>query len=199
MDSNSAIQNLQKVSELATRQHDRALHLVTSLMEAMVHMRSIGPESDEAVQRAIAAARTHQLTVGNSIPQVAGLTNLIDVMCAIRSGDARQMMSKLQNMQVVMDQMIKDPRWSSLNESVAIPINKTSKSTSIVSDETRAVVGIGEDGQDVLMMSFLSKRDAHSARLVLANGSVPYLLTSDVVTCCPGSSCYIGIRTIKRP
>jgi hypothetical protein len=166
VDINAAIQNLHKVGELATRQQDRAIHLTTSVMEAMVHLRSIGPDSSEAVQRAIAAARTHQLTVGNKIPQLVGLTHLIDVMCAIRSGDTQQMLLKLRDMQIVMDQLIKDMKWSSFSDVMAIPVNSTSKSSTIVSHETRSVVGIGQDGGDVIMMSFLSKKDAFAVRLV---------------------------------
>jgi hypothetical protein len=167
VDGNAAVQNLQKVAELAIRQQDRAIHLTASVMEAMVHLRSIGPDSNEAVQRAIAAARTHQLTVGDSIPQLAGLINLIDVMCVIRSGNTHQMLDKLKGMQVVMDRLLKDTKWSSFIDTMAIPINKTPKSSTIVSQETRAVVGVDSDGREVLIMSFLNKKDAFSIRLVL--------------------------------
>ncbi|EHL01641.1 putative MAU2 chromatid cohesion factor like protein [Glarea lozoyensis 74030] len=158
VDGNAAVQNLQKVAELAIRQHDRAVHLTASVMEAMVHLRSIGPDSNEAVQRAIAAARTHQLTVGDSIPQLAGLINLIDVMCVIRSGNTHQMLDKLKGMQVVMDRMLKDAKWSSS-----------------ISLETRSVVGIDTDGREVLIMSFLNKKDAFSIRHATDPKAVRYL------------------------
>ena len=131
-------------------------------MEAMVYLKSTGPESIEQVQRAIAAARTHQLDVGKSIPQLNGLTHIIDVMCSIRQGNPHQMLNKLKEMQATMDQIINDPIWTYHSDVIAIPINRTPKSSQTVSHETRAVLGIGEDGRDNLMMSFLNKRDAYA-------------------------------------
>jgi len=132
-----------------------------------VHLKSTGPESIEQTQRAIAAARTHQLDVGKTIPQLNGLTHIIDVMCSIRQGIPHQMLSKLKDMQTIMDQIINDPTWSYPGDVIAIPINRTPKSSQTVSHETRAVLGIGEDGRDNLMMSFLNKRDAYALTLVL--------------------------------
>ncbi|TVY31853.1 MAU2 chromatid cohesion factor-like protein [Lachnellula subtilissima] len=161
-DKHIAIQNLQKIAELATRQGDRAIHLTTSVMEAMVHLKSTGPESIEQVQRALAAARTHQFDAGKSIPQLIGLTCIIDVMCSIRQGNPQHVLAKLKEMQATLDQIINDPIWNSHNDIIAIPINRTPRSSQTVSHETRAVLGIGEDGRDNLMMTFLNKRDTYA-------------------------------------
>ncbi|TVY50069.1 MAU2 chromatid cohesion factor-like protein [Lachnellula cervina] len=161
-DKHLAIQNLQKIAELATRQGDRAIHLTTSVMEAMVHLKSTGPESIEQVQRALAAARTHQFDAGKSIPQLIGLTYIIDVMCSIRQGNPQHILTKLKEMQATLDQIINDPIWNSHNDVIAIPINRTPRSSHTVSHETRAVLGIGEDGRDNLMMTFLNKRDTYA-------------------------------------
>ncbi|TVY60746.1 MAU2 chromatid cohesion factor-like protein [Lachnellula suecica] len=160
VDTHVAVQNLQKIADLANKQGDRAIHLAASLMEAMVHLKSSGQDASEQVQRAIAAAQTHQLDVGHSIPQLDGLTHIIVIMAAIRQGNLTQMLTKLKDMQGTMDQLINDHSWGNLSDVVAIPINRTPKSSQTVSHETRAVLGIGEDGRDNLMMSFLNKRDA---------------------------------------
>lgn len=167
MENYLAIQNLQKISELAIRQGDKAIHLTASLMEAMVFMRRTGPESTEQVQRAIAAARTHQLDVGKSIPQLNGLTHIIDVMCSIRQGNHKQMLVKLKEMQVVMDKLFQEPAWTYTSDVIPIPINRTPRSSQTVSHETRAVLGIGDDGRDNLMMSFLNKKDAYAVTFVI--------------------------------
>lgn len=132
-----------------------------------MHLKSPGPESIEKVQRAIAAARTHQLDVGKSIPQLNGLTHIIDVMCSIRQGNLHQMLNNLKQMQTTMDAILADHAWNNLSDVIAIPINRTPKSSQTVSHETRAVLGIGEDGRDNLMITFLNKRDAFAITCVL--------------------------------
>ncbi|KAF4628076.1 hypothetical protein G7Y89_g10079 [Cudoniella acicularis] len=179
-DSHAAIQNLQKVSELATRQSDRAIHLTASLMEAMIHLRSASPDSTEHVQRAIAAARTYQLDVGRSIPQLNGLSHMIDVTCSIRQGNVHQMLDKLKDLQGMMDECLKDSKW--VDDIIAIPINRTPKSSSTVSHDTRSILGIGQDGRDNLMMSFLNQRDAFAIGYPNDQKTFKYL-ESDTNTC----------------
>ncbi|KAH6684131.1 cohesin loading factor [Halenospora varia] len=167
-DNHVAIHNLQKISDLASmsKQNDRAIHLTASLMEAMVQLKSAGPDSVEHVQRAIAAARMHQLDVGRTIPQLNALSHIIDVMCSIRQRDFPQMYAKLKDLQGLMDSSIDDPAWSS--DVIAIPINRTPSSSQTVSHETRSVLGIGPDGGDNLMMSFLQPRDVYAISYLLA-------------------------------
>ena len=131
-------------------------------MEAMAHLKTNGPESMEQAQRAIAAAWTHQFDVGTQIPQLTGLAHILDVVCSIQQGNPKIMVDKLKDMQTMMDGALKDPTWSATEDIVAIPINRTRNSSQVVSPDTRMVIGIGEDGRDNLMMSFLSKKDAYS-------------------------------------
>ncbi|RDL35012.1 Uncharacterized protein BP5553_06943 [Venustampulla echinocandica] len=167
-DNHAAIQNLQKISDLAIKQSDRAIQLTASLVEAMVHLKSASPDSIEHVQRAIAAARAHQLNLGSSIPQLNGLTHIIDVMCSLREGKVTEMLTKLRDMQKVMDEFLNNDKWSASSDVMAIPINRTPKNSQTVSHETRAVLGIGEDGRDNLMMSFLNKRDAYGITYLIS-------------------------------
>jgi hypothetical protein len=76
------------------------------------------------------------------------------------------MLTKLKDMQVMMDEALKDHSWSTSSDVVAIPINRTPKSSHTVSQDTRMILGIGNDGGDQLMMTFLSKKDAYSITLV---------------------------------
>ena len=117
----------------------------------------------EQAQRAIAAARTHQFDVAAQLPQLTGLAHILDVVCSIKQGNPTIMMDKLKNMQTMMDGAVKDPAWSSTNDAIAIPINPTKNNSSeVVSRDTRAIIGIGVDGRDTLMLSFLSKKDVFS-------------------------------------
>jgi hypothetical protein len=162
MDNNAAVQNLRGIASLANQQADHAIHLAASLMEALAHMKSTGPEAVQNIYRAMAAARSNQLTVGSKIPQLVGLAHILDVACSIRQGNPQDMMNKLKEMQTMMDEALNDLTWSISSDIIAIPINRTPKSSQTVSQDTRMILGIGEDGRDNLMMSFLSKKDAYS-------------------------------------
>jgi hypothetical protein len=161
-ETHAAIQHLRAIATLASQQGDVAIYLTVSLMEAMAHLKSNGPDSMEQAQRAIAAARTHQFDLAAQLPQLTGLAHILDVVCSIRQGIPKIMLEKLKDMQTMMDGAVKDPAWSSTNDTIAIPINETKTSSYVVSPDTRMIIGIGGDGRDNLMMSFLSKKDAYS-------------------------------------
>ena len=116
----------------------------------------------EQAQRALAAAWTYQLEVGTRIPQLTVLAHILDVVCSIRQGNPKIMVDKLKEMQTMMDGALKGPTWSNTDDIIAIPINRTKNSSQVVSPDTRAIIGIGGDGRDNLMLSFLSKEDAYS-------------------------------------
>ena len=166
MDNHAAIQNLKSIAELATRQRDHAIHLTASLMQAMAYLKTTGPDAIEHIQTAIAGAWSNQMESSCRIPQLVGLTHILDVASAIRQGNSKVMLTKLMGMQAMMDEALKEPSWSTTSDFVAIPINRTPSSSETVSQDTRMVLGIGNDGGDTLMMSFLNKKDAYSITFV---------------------------------
>jgi hypothetical protein len=165
-DHHAAIQNLRAVANLAKQQNDNAIHLAASLMEALAYLKTPGPDAVQHVQTALAAAWSFQMDASCRIPQLIGLTHILDVSCAIRKGNSQEMLTKLKDMQVMMDEALKDHSWNTSSDVVAIPINRTPKSSHTVSQDTRMILGIGNDGGDQLMMTFLSKKDAYSVTLV---------------------------------
>lgn len=165
-DYHAALQNLRSIAKLAGEQNDRAIYMMASLMEAMAHLKSSGPECMEHAQRAIAAVWTYQLDSGSRIPQLLGLAHILDVACSLRQGNPAVMINKLKLMQTMMDEALRDPTWSTTSNVIAIPINRAQNSSQVVSPDTRTILGIGDDGRDNLMMSFLNKKDAFSITLV---------------------------------
>jgi hypothetical protein len=166
-DNHLAIQNLRAIASVATQQDDKAIYMAACLMEALAYLKAPGTDAVEQVQRCIAASQAYQADPSCAMPQLAVLTHIIDVASSIRQGNTKTMMSKLKDMQVVVDESLKDPSWSTESDTIAIPIKRTSKSSSIISQDTRMVLGIGADGGDNLMMTFLTKKDAYSIKLVL--------------------------------
>lgn len=131
-------------------------------MEAIAHLKSTGPESMEHAQRAIAAVWAYQLDNSSKIPQLLGLAHILDVACSLKQGNPPVMINKLKLMQTMMDEALRDSTWSTTSDVIAIPINRTQNSSQVVSPDTRTILGIGDDGRDNLMLSFLNKKDAFS-------------------------------------
>lgn len=153
-------------------------------MEAMAHLKSTGPEAMEHAQRAIAAVWAYQLDSGNKIPQLLGLAHILDVACSLRQGNPTVMINKLKLMQTMMDAALRDPTWSTTSNTVPIPINRAQNSSHVVSPDTRTILGIGDDGRDNLMVSFLNKKDAFSITLVLPTLNIHQCLQRDRYLLC---------------
>lgn len=167
MDYHTAINHLRSAAYLAEGQGDHAIFLVASLMEAIAYMKTTGPESVEHIQRAIAAAWKYQGDSKCRIPQLTGLTHILAVACSIRLGASQDMVEKLKAMQSMMDDALKNaPEWSTTDDAISVPIRRTPKSSHVVSQDTRMILGIGSDGGDNLMMCFLNKKDTYCVTLV---------------------------------
>lgn len=162
-DTHAAIQNLRAIESRSSQQRDVGIFMAASLIEAMAHLKSNAADSIEQAQRAIAAARTHQVDKASQLPQLTGLAHILDVVCSIKHGNPQIMLEKLKAMQLMMDGIVSESSWNGFNDAVSIPINSEgNKSTEFVSRETRAVVDFGDDGRDTLTLTFLGKKDAFS-------------------------------------
>jgi hypothetical protein len=166
-ESHSAIENLQSIAGLAQQQGDHGIVIASCLLEAIAYLKSSGPEALEGAHRALGAIRQFQFENQPKLPQLIGLANIIDVVCSIREGIPNVMLAKLKAMQEVMDMCLQDSdTWSRTNDRIAIPINRTPNSSQVVSADTRMVLGVGDDGRDNLMLSFLNMRDAYALTYV---------------------------------
>jgi hypothetical protein len=177
-DINAALSNFRAIANLSEDQSDRAIYMAASLMEGMTHLRSNSPDSMEQAQQAIAQVWTYQLDSGAQIPQLLGLAHILDVACSIQKGNPQEMIAKLNDMQKMMDRALKDENWSATSDIVAIPINRRQNSSQVVSPDTRMILGIGDDGRDNLMLSFLTQQDAYAIRSVF----IFFLITSQRLT-----------------
>ncbi|KAH8821552.1 cohesin loading factor-domain-containing protein [Xylogone sp. PMI_703] len=165
-DTHNSVQHLRNLASVASQQGDHAIYVMASLFEALAHMRSGGAEAIENTQHAIGAALTYQLDPDCRIPQLLGLTHILDVACSIQQNQPGQMLRKLRTMQTTMD--MKDESWSQTSDLLSIPITYSQKNIQIVSHDTRMVLDAREDGRDVLQFSFLSKNDAYFVTYLLS-------------------------------
>lgn len=140
--------------------------MAASLIEAVTHLRSGGPEAIQHAQTALAAARTYQLDQDSSIRQFGALAQFLDVACSLRQGNPAQMATTLRSLRLYMDESLKDHSWSESSDVVAVPMNFLRQNAQVVTQDTRMILESRADGRYNLFMSFLNKRDAYALTLV---------------------------------
>jgi hypothetical protein len=147
----SALQQLHAISNHADRRGDRAISVASSAFEAMIHLRKFEPDHLEHAQRAIAAARSHQLQISaKQLGRISSLIDCIDVACSIQQGqpDTQKMLA----LQAKADQ---EP---SPGHGVFTVLIEKSRGGNLTFN-TGGVFEKAADGLDQLVFSWLPKSD----------------------------------------
>jgi len=154
------LHNLHRISNLANRNRDKAVSVISAVTEALAHLQqSTSPDSIEQAQRALAIARSHQLDDEvRDIPQISTLIQMVDISCSLLEYDINQSAQKLQIMQTLMDQKINDPHWRD-DGSFSIPLN--GKSVGPSSADTGDILQV-ENGTLVLTLNWLPQHDLYA-------------------------------------
>lgn len=109
----SVLKTLHTLGEIADRQRHTAIQIVAAAIEAMVHLRSGSGDSLDLAQRALAAARTHQLSEQmQALPQILVLLDCLDLASAMMQFTPEQVGQKLRQMHATMDVAAKAPNWN---------------------------------------------------------------------------------------
>ncbi|KAI9793368.1 MAG: hypothetical protein M1816_000260 [Peltula sp. TS41687] len=110
---NNALQTLQVISKIAKTFNDQGVLLVAAVLEALVHLSSSSHDHLEQTQRAIATARSLQLTgLTSQLPQLVLLTQILDLFCSLMEPNPQQATHKMQELLPLLDQTSNDPSWS---------------------------------------------------------------------------------------
>lgn len=110
---NTALHTLQSISKIAKSFNDQAVLFVAAVLEALVHLSSNSHDCLEQTQRAIATARSLQLTdVVSQLPQLAILAQILDLLCSLMEPNPQQASSKVQVLLHLLEQTSNDPSWS---------------------------------------------------------------------------------------
>ena len=118
-DSVQALQHLHKITAMASRNGDKAVSAMSAVIESLAHLQQ-GTNSDsiEQAQRAVAAARSHQLNDElRHIPQLTTLIQMVDICCSLLEYDVNQSGQKLKVMQALMDETLGDTNWRPMGHS----------------------------------------------------------------------------------
>ncbi|KAF2731440.1 hypothetical protein EJ04DRAFT_498769 [Polyplosphaeria fusca] len=83
----SILQQLHAIAAHAERKGDHAIFVAAQSVESMVHVRSSAPDHIEQAQRAIAAARSHQLQLtAKELGPIVALIDCVDIACSMKQG-----------------------------------------------------------------------------------------------------------------
>ncbi|RDW83954.1 uncharacterized protein DSM5745_04280 [Aspergillus mulundensis] len=171
-ETTSALQNLHKVSTMASRNGDRAVSAMSAIIEALAHLQQ-GSSSDsiEQAQRAIAAARSHQLNDElRHVPQLTALIQIVDICCSLLEYDVNQSAQKLGFLQSLMDDRLNDSNWR-CDGSFSIPLS--GKSAGPSSMDTGDILQV-QGGTLLLSFSWLPQHDLYG---------LCYFLSSITLSC----------------
>ncbi|OJD16601.1 hypothetical protein AJ78_03241 [Emergomyces pasteurianus Ep9510] len=159
-DTTAAIHNLQKMASLASRSGDKAVFVVSSVIEALVRLQhSSSHDSIEQAQRALAMARSYQLDNKMlDIPQISTMIQMTDICCSLLDYDVKQSSEKLHILQKVMDQKIGDPHWQN-DGSFSIPLSHKTMSPSAV--EPTDILQV-QNGNVLLTLRWLPEQDLYA-------------------------------------
>ncbi|KAL4801379.1 cohesin loading factor-domain-containing protein [Aspergillus unguis] len=168
----STLQNLHKISSMASRNGDRAVSAMSAIIEALAHLQH-GSSSDsiEQAQRAIATSRSHQLNDElRHIPQLTTLVQIVDICCSLLEYDINQSAQKLKVLQDLMDERLNDSNWRG-DGSFSIPLSGKSAGPSSI--DTGDILQV-QNGTLLLSFSWLPQHDLYA---------LCYFLSSVTLSC----------------
>ncbi|CAG8175824.1 unnamed protein product [Penicillium olsonii] len=159
-DSVQALHHLHKITAMASRNGDKAVSAMAAVIESLAHLQQ-GTSSDsiEQAQRAVAAARSHQLNDElRHIPQVTTMIQMVDICCSVLEYDVNQSGQKLKVMQALMDETLSDSNWRP-DGSFAVPLNGKSAGPSSI--DTGDILQV-QNGTLLLSFSWLPQHDLYT-------------------------------------
>ncbi|KAJ5313724.1 uncharacterized protein N7443_000608 [Penicillium atrosanguineum] len=166
-DSVQALQHLHKISAMAGRNGDKAVSAMGAIMEALAHLQhGTGSDAIEQAQRAVAAARSHQLNEElRDIPQLVTLIHMVDIFCSLLEYDVNQATQKLSVMQAKVDETLSDPNWRP-DGSFSVPLSGKSAGPSSI--DTGDILQV-HNGTLLLSFNWLPQHDLYALSYFLSS------------------------------
>ena len=162
-----ALQHLHKISSMAGRNGDKAVSAMAAIIEALAHLQyGTGSDAIEQAQRAVAAARSHQLNEElRDIPQLVTLIQMVDIFCSLLEYDVNQASQKLSVMQAKVDETLSDPNWRP-DGSFSVPLNGKSAGPSSI--DTGDILQV-HNGTLLLSFNWLPQHDLYALSYFLSS------------------------------
>jgi hypothetical protein len=153
-----ALVHLHAIRELAEYRRDRAVYIVSNILEAMVHLRSAATDRVEQAQRAITLARKFQLQLSaEQLGSFGTLLALVDVVCSVHNGAPDNAKSA-----ALIASAPDEETASLLSDTGNITLAIEQSSGGNLTTDTGGIFRKNAAGYDELVFSWLPREDLHT-------------------------------------
>ena len=171
-DSVNGTSHLKIIASIAKGHGDYAVAAAASITEALSYLhRSNNTDSIEQAQRALAAARSAQHDpAAQAVPQLASMTNFVDLCCSLQQNDSKQADGKMQPLHSTFDQS--PEKWTTSGVCL-IPVSKKTGSfaTSAFLD---CIVRLDWDQRPHLVLSYWPVQDLRALGFLLSGAGTAH-------------------------
>jgi hypothetical protein len=157
-----AIDNLRKISALASQRGDNAISVIASLLESLAYLGTMKDDVVVRVQTCIAQASKFQLDESIRIPQIDVLIILLDLSCSLLQKHPAAIAQKRAALHQCMDRWKDSPEWDPRSTEILLPIKKQPGASLAVSTDTQAILRPGHESTDYLVLSILGKQQSYA-------------------------------------
>ncbi|KAK3994734.1 cohesin loading factor-domain-containing protein [Cladorrhinum sp. PSN332] len=172
-----SIDNLRRIAGVANQRKDYAILVMAVLMEGFAHLRSMKDDWVTRVQMCIAQVSKLQLENSAHTPQTDVLHLLLDLACSLHQKSYQISAQKLTTLLQRLEELNDSPDWGDQGGEMSLPINRMPNTIQTVSKDTRAVLRLGDQNIDYLVLSTLGKHEAWALAWVF-NGIIAHYQSS---------------------
>lgn len=173
----ASIDNLRRIAGVANQRKDYAILVMAVLLEGFAHLRSQKEDWVTKVQMCIAQVSKLQMENSAHTPQTDILQLLLDLACSLYQKTHQISAQKLTALLQKLEELNDSPDWGEQSGEMLLPINRMPNTLPTVSEDTRAVLRLGNNEIDYLVLSTLGKYEAWALAWVF-NGIVAHYQSS---------------------
>ncbi|KAK4169182.1 cohesin loading factor [Cladorrhinum sp. PSN259] len=155
-----SIDNLRRIAGVANQRKDYSVLVMAVLLEGFAHLRSMKEDWVTRVQICIAQVSKLQLENSAHTPQTDVLHLLLDLACSLHQKSYQVSAQKLSALLQRLEELNDSSDWSEQTGEMLLPINRMPNTIQTVSKDTRAVVRLGDQYIDYLVLTALGKHEA---------------------------------------
>ena len=166
VDTSAALKHLTVISTMAESERDISVLVASSVLEAMSHLKSNNVDAADLAQRAMAAARTHQLSAEmQQLPQLCAMLDFLDLSYCLTQFQTDKIETKLGQLHANLDTLIRKPGW---NKDGTFLVETTAPANDEVVQDTSGILGRSTSGHATLTFRWATKGQIYALGYMLS-------------------------------
>ncbi|KAK3114611.1 hypothetical protein LTR53_006908 [Teratosphaeriaceae sp. CCFEE 6253] len=169
----AVLKQLSAITSIAESQRHVAVQIVAATLEAMVQLQSNATDAVELAQRALAAARMHQLSPDSQrLPQLRAAMDCLDLVCALMQFIPDRIVQKMQQMQDNIDTTTREKAWDPRSTAFLVELGKVGSPD--IGADTAGVMATTADGMLALTFDWLHQNQLYALGFLLGGVARAY-------------------------